>query len=38
VAVDTIRSGEEVLGKGSRMVNVVQKMCTHVYKCKNDTC
>jgi hypothetical protein len=25
-------------GKGSRRVNMVQKMCTHVCKCKNDTC
>jgi hypothetical protein len=24
--------------KGRRMVNAVQKMCTHVCKCKNDTC
>jgi hypothetical protein len=29
---------EEVAGKGSRRVNMVQKMCTHVCKCKNDTC
>jgi hypothetical protein len=28
----------EVMGKGGRRVNVVQKMCTHVSKCKNDTC
>jgi ribosomal protein S11 len=24
-------------GKWSRRVNIVQKMCIHVYKCKNDT-
>jgi hypothetical protein len=29
---------EEVVGKGGRRVNTMQKMCTHVYKCKNDTC
>jgi hypothetical protein len=28
----------EVLGKGDRRVNMLQKMCTHVSKCKNDTC
>jgi hypothetical protein len=28
----------KVLGKGGRRVNIVQKMCTHVRKCKNDTC
>jgi hypothetical protein len=27
----------EVLGKGGRRANTVQKMCTHVNKCKNDT-
>jgi hypothetical protein len=25
-------------GEGHRRLNMVQKMCTHVYKCKNDTC
>jgi hypothetical protein len=28
----------EVVGKGGRRMNTVQIMCTHVYKCKNDTC
>jgi hypothetical protein len=28
----------EVAGKGCRRVNMVQKLCTHVCKCKNDTC
>jgi hypothetical protein len=28
----------KVAGKGGRRENTVQKMCTHVYKCKNDTC
>jgi hypothetical protein len=28
----------EVLGKRDRRINMVQKMCTHVCKCKNDTC
>jgi hypothetical protein len=28
---------EEVAGKGGRRVNIVQKMCTHVCKCKNET-
>jgi hypothetical protein len=26
------------MGKGGRRVNTVQKISTHVYKCKNDTC
>jgi hypothetical protein len=25
------------LGKSGRTVNVVQKMCTHISKCRNDT-
>jgi hypothetical protein len=25
-------------GKGYRRVNKVQVLCTHVCKCKNDTC
>jgi hypothetical protein len=29
---------KEVAGKGSKRVNKVQKLCTHVRKCKNDTC
>jgi hypothetical protein len=29
---------EENVGKGYRRVNMVQKMCTHVCKWKNDTC
>jgi hypothetical protein len=33
--VGTSRS-REVAGKGGRRVNTVQKMCTHVCKCKND--
>jgi hypothetical protein len=28
----------EVLGKGGRRVNLVQKMCTDVCKCQKDTC
>jgi hypothetical protein len=28
----------EVLMKGSRRVNMEQKMCIHVSKCKNDNC
>jgi hypothetical protein len=28
----------EVMGKRDRRVNMVQKLCTHVCKCKNDTC
>jgi hypothetical protein len=28
----------EVAGKGCGKVNAVQKMCTHVYKCKTETC
>jgi hypothetical protein len=28
----------EVMGKGGRRVNTVQKMCAHVRKCKNETC
>jgi hypothetical protein len=28
----------EVAEKGGRRVNMVQKLCTHVCKCKNDTC
>jgi hypothetical protein len=40
------RSGEgfgssgrgEVKGKGFRRVNKMQKTCTYVCKCKNDTC
>jgi hypothetical protein len=27
----------EVAGKGDRRVNIVQKMCTHICKCKNNT-
>jgi hypothetical protein len=30
--------GGEVMGKRSRRVNMVQKTCTHVCKCRNDTC
>jgi hypothetical protein len=26
------------IGERGRRVNMVQKMCTRVYKCKNDTC
>jgi hypothetical protein len=30
---------EEVVGKGCKRVNMVQQiLCTHVCKCKNDTC
>jgi hypothetical protein len=29
---------EKMAGKGGRRVNMMQKMCTHVGKCKNDTC
>jgi hypothetical protein len=28
----------EVARKVGRRVNTVQKMCTYVFKCKNDTC
>jgi hypothetical protein len=28
----------EVVGKGSQRVNMVQKMCTHICKCKKETC
>jgi hypothetical protein len=28
----------EVAEKGCRRVKMVQKMCTHVFICKNDTC
>jgi hypothetical protein len=28
----------EVAEKGGRRMNMVQKMCTHVCKCKNGTC
>jgi hypothetical protein len=28
----------EVVGKEGRRVNMVKKMCTHEFKCKNDTC
>jgi hypothetical protein len=28
----------EVTGKESARVTLVQKLCTHVCKCKNDTC
>jgi hypothetical protein len=28
----------KVAGKGDRRVNMVQKMGTHVHKCKNETC
>jgi hypothetical protein len=28
----------EVAGKEDRRVNRVQRMCTHICKCKNDTC
>jgi hypothetical protein len=31
------RKGEEV-GKGCRRVNMVQILCTHVHKLKNETC
>jgi hypothetical protein len=27
-----------VVGKGGMKVNMVQKLCTYVCKCKNDTC
>jgi hypothetical protein len=30
--------GGEVAGKEDRRVNTVLKMCSHVHKCKNDTC
>jgi hypothetical protein len=30
-------SGVEKVGKVVKRVNTVQKMCTHVWKCKNDT-
>jgi hypothetical protein len=30
--------GEGLVGKRARRVKMVQKMCTHVCKCKNDTC
>jgi hypothetical protein len=33
----TSRKGE-MFGKGGRRVNMLQKICTHVSKCKNDTC
>jgi hypothetical protein len=32
------RGRGKVVEKGSRRVNMVQKMGTHVCKCKNDTC
>jgi hypothetical protein len=28
----------EVVEKGGRRMNMMEIMCTHVYKCKNDTC
>jgi hypothetical protein len=28
----------EVVGKRGRRMNMVQKMCTHVCKCENETC
>jgi hypothetical protein len=28
----------EVVGKKSRRMHIAQNMCTHVCKCKNDTC
>jgi hypothetical protein len=28
----------ELLGKGDMKVNMIQKMCMHVGKCKNDNC
>jgi hypothetical protein len=31
-------SGGGVAGKWGRRVNMMQKMCTHVCKCKNNTC
>jgi hypothetical protein len=30
--------GEEEVGKVCRMVNMVQIVCIHVYKWKDDTC
>jgi hypothetical protein len=33
----TTKRGEEV-AKGCNMVNMVQTLCTHVCKWKNDTC
>jgi hypothetical protein len=35
--VGTSGKGEDVV-KGCRRVNMVQILCTHVYKWKNDTC
>jgi hypothetical protein len=35
--VDTSGKGK-MAGKGGRRMNTVQIMCTHVCKCKNDTC
>jgi hypothetical protein len=35
--VSTSGSGEEV-GKGLGRVNILQILCTHVYKWKNETC
>jgi hypothetical protein len=34
---DITRRGE-VAGKGDRRVSTVQKMCTHICKCKNVIC
>jgi hypothetical protein len=28
----------EVAGKECEKVNMMQILCTHLYKCKNDTC
>jgi hypothetical protein len=35
--VDTSGTGEDV-GKRCKRVNVVEILCTHVYKWKNETC
>jgi hypothetical protein len=33
-----MKNRREVVRKQNRIVNMVQKLCTHVCKCKNDTC
>jgi hypothetical protein len=35
----TVASGrEDTVGKGGRRINIVQKLCTYISKCKNDIC
>jgi hypothetical protein len=35
---DGINGREDVVGKGSKSVNIVEILSTHVFKWKNETC